>query len=401
MYSVGLAQMEARVTGRRTSMFDADMSANAPALMDRARGSRIAVIGAAGSIGASVVKELLRYEPRALVLFDLNENGLVELIRDVRSSADLRLPPEFAELPIGFGSVEFQRYFSEAEPFDYILNLSAIKHVRSEKNIYCLMRMVDTNILFLGDFIAKLSRPCRKVFSVSSDKAVNPANLMGATKMAMEKVLLLRSDTQPFSTARFANVAFSAGSLPYGFLMRIQKRQPIAAPRDVKRYFISHEEAGHLCVLSCLLGDNGDVFYPKLDNLPETTFADVAVNTLHAHGYEAYECSSEEEARNRMPELTRQRRWPCFFANSDTTGEKAYEEFLGDSEDVDLERYSAIGVIHQSFSESERARVERFLAFASAAKTADVTKQDYITALKSIVPSLCHLDRGRSLDDKM
>ena len=260
------------------------------------------------------MKTILRYKPKALVLIDLSENNLVELVRDLRSTRNLKLPDEFFALPIGMGSVEFSRFFSETEPFDYLFNLSAMKHVRTEKDIYCLMRMIDTNVLFLHELLSGLKYSFKKVFSVSSDKAANPANIMGATKMIMEQLLLLWSDKFPFSTARFANVAFSDGSLPYGFLRRIENRQPIPAPNDIRRYFISHQEAGELCVLSCFTGENRDVFFPKMEqSRDEKTFSRIATDLLNELGYEPYNCATEDEAKKRAEELIALKKWPCFF----------------------------------------------------------------------------------------
>jgi nucleoside-diphosphate-sugar epimerase len=396
------------ITGRTESLFAEDIRANAGALREALGGKRIAVVGAAGSIGSAVTKTLLRFAPGALALIDLSENNLVELVRDLRSTDGLRLPAEFATLPIGLGSVEFGRYFAETKPFDYFLNLSAIKHVRTERDVYCLVRMIDTNVLFLHEFLSRNPYRFKKVFSVSSDKATNPANLMGATKMIMEKALLARSDAQPFSTARFANVAFSDGSLPFGFLQRLAKRQPLSAPSDVRRYFISHQEAGELCVLSCGLGKNRDVFFPNLaQGLDEKTFAEIARALLAELGYKPVECASEEEAKalsaerqaegakrqaegaereaegakrqaegaerqaegaKRQAEGTerqaesgkRQARsggpfappasrlaqlWPCYFFKSDTTGEKEFEEFFAQGERLVLDRFKRVGVV--------------------------------------------------------
>lgn len=397
-----VSKFERFATGREQSLFALDIEKNREALLERLQGSRVAVIGAAGAIGSSVVKNILQFNPRSLVLFDLNENELVEIVRDLRSSREFDVPDEFAELPIGLGTTEFYRYFQDAEPFDYILNLSAMKHVRSEKNVYCLMRMVDTNVLFLDDFLERLPQPPRNFFSVSSDKAVNPGNLMGATKMVMEKVLLMRSDRQSSSTARFANVAFSNGSLPAGFLMRIQKQQPLAGPEDVKRYFISHEEAGQLCILGCVLGENANVFFPKLDRLEEKTFLEVAVKTLNELGYEPYRCSSEEEARARMSELVAKQQWPCYFTTSDTTGEKPFEEFYGSEDRLDLARYEGIGVIQQMPNSVDRTVVEAFLEFAREAKLRpSIRKEDYVTELQKVIPTLYHVEKGKILDEKM
>ena len=390
------------ITQREDSCFKDDIEENSLGLKKMVAGSRIAVIGAAGSIGSAVAKTILRFSPGGLVLIDISENNLVELVRDLRSSSDVKLPKEFSTLPIAMGRVEFNRYFAESKPFDYFFNLAAIKHVRSEKDIYCLIRMIDTNVIFMHDFLEESHCKFKKVFSVSSDKAANPANLMGATKMAMEQTLLYRSGIQPFSTARFANVAFSDGSLPYGFLRRIEKRQPLAAPSDVRRYFISHQEAGELCALAAFAGDNRDVFFPKLaESRDEKTFSRIAEDLLRKLNYEPFVCESEEEAKRRIEELIPERKWPCHFFKSDTTGEKDYEEFYTTSENVDLERFKSVGVIKRD-GEIDRSKVEKFLSFAKSAKNRkDLAKSDYVTALADLVPSLSHLETGKNLDGKM
>lgn len=392
---------ESLVTGREESLFEDDLQNHSACLRERIRNRRILIIGAAGSIGSSVVRTLLPFEPRALALVDLSENNLVELVRNLRSDT-IGLPAEFDTLPIGLGSEEFARYINETEPFDYLFNLSAIKHVRSEKNIYCLMRMLNTNILYLSDLLATVPYRFQKVFSVSSDKATNPANLMGASKMVMEKVLLANSDQQPFSSARFANVAFSDGSLPHGFLERISQKQPLSAPNDVKRYFISHREAGQLCVLSAITGNNRDVLFPKFkEQLDEKTFADIACDLLHAQGYEPFVCGSEEEAKRRVPELLPQKKWPCYFFASDTSGEKGYEEFHTESEKLDLDRYLKIGVICRD-TLAETDKLNEFLAFCRSARNdISVTKDDYVRAMQEIVPTLHHVETGKNLDQKM
>lgn len=394
---------EPLVTGRQASLLAADVDACGAELADGIGGSRIAVVGAAGSIGSAVVKTLLRFRPRALALLDISENNLVELVRDLRSSPDVALPADFSTLPIAMGSVEFARFFTEGKPCDYFFNLAAIKHVRSEKDVYCLIRMIDTNVLAMDGFLATRRPRFRKVFAVSSDKAANPANLMGATKMAMEQALLHRSAEQPFSTARFANVAFSDGSLPYGFLRRIERRQAIAAPRDVRRYFISHQEAGELCVLAGIVGHNRDVFFPHLAaGRDEKTFAEIAQDLLQSLGYEPVPCATEAEAKARAPELIPQRRWPCHFFDSDTTGEKDFEEFFVAGEDVDLARFRAVGVVRRGPDAVDHDAVEAFLAFAQSAKTDPAkTKADYVRALTALVPTLRHLETGKNLDGKM
>lgn len=394
---------EQLITGRSESCFRDDLEANAAAIKANVEGRRIAVIGAAGSIGASVVKSVLRFEPRALALIDISENNLVELVRDLRSSLNVTLPRDFVTLPIAMGSIEFARFFAENEPFDYLFNLAAMKHVRSEKDIYSLTRMIDTNVAFPFEFLEKNPYAFKKVFMVSSDKAANPANLMGATKMAMEKMLLYRSGEQPFSTARFANVAFSDGSLPDGFSRRIAKRQPIAAPNDIRRYFISHQEAGELCVLAAFVGENRDVFFPKLTaRSDEKTFAEIAESLLRSHGYEPYLCLSEDEAKRRAEELIKQKKWPCCFFATDTSGEKTFEEFYVSSETVDLNRFQSIGVIQRDANDVDASVVKAFLRFVGTAKTRkDITKADYVRELERIVPTLSHVETGKNLDGKM
>ena len=397
-----LTDYEHLATGRRHSVFSDDIDSHRNLLSENIRGSRVAVIGAAGSIGFSVVKMFLEFCPKTLVLIDLSENNLVEVVRELRSSDSIVVPEEFLALPIGLGSVECARFFSDSRPFDYIVNLCAIKHVRSEKDIYSLSRMIDTNILFINDLLEDLRYDLRKFFSVSSDKAANPANLMGASKMVMEEMLCCKS--QPFSTARFANVAFSDGSLPYGFLRRIENRQPLSAPNDMRRYFMSHEEAGQICVLSCVLGEYADVFFPNLKvGLDTKMFPEIAVGLLAQLGYEPVNCDSEDEAKARAEELIPKKKWPCHFFTSDTTGEKAFEEFYTEEEILDLSRFQNIGVIKRSPAEESRIReFEDFMVFAKAARLdSHVKKTDYVRAFEKIVPSLEHIEQGKNLDQKM
>ena len=398
-----LQESEYLATGRRTSLLLEDLSRRERDLRARFSGQRLAIIGAAGSVGAAVVKQVLSYDPGAVSIVDLSENNLTELVRDLRSTPGCRVPRDFAALPIALGSVECARYFRETPAFDYIFNLSAIKHVRSEKNIYSLIRMIDTNVLFPHVLLESLHYPLRSFFSVSSDKATKPANLMGATKMAMEEILLLHSGRHHVSSARFANVAFSDGSLPHGFLKRIEKRQPLSAPTDVRRYFISHEEAGQLCMLSAALADNREVFYPKVEGLGGAiTFSELAIRLLQHSGYEPYECGSEEEAKSRILELLPQRKWPCHFFVSDTTGEKDLEEFYDSNDQRDLNRFTSIGIISRSAGSVDLTAVRGFLEFANRIKAdTGATKSDVVAELRNIVPGLSHVELGKNLDQKM
>jgi FlaA1/EpsC-like NDP-sugar epimerase len=403
MPGVALAPIEFLVTGRTSSMFGPDMARNDAALRTRFSGRRVAIIGAAGSIGSSVLRALLPYAPGALVLFDLNENMLVEVVRDLRSSEDLAVPALFEALPIGMGSLEFARYLREQPPFDVVFNLSALKHVRSEKSVYSLIRLLDTNCVFVADLLETLARTAPvNVFSVSSDKAVNPASLMGASKLAMERVMAVSG--LPYSTARFANVAFSEGSLPQGFLRRLQKGQPLSAPNDVVRYFISHEEAGQLCVLAAGLMDGGETLVPRMDAVRHTQrFDEIARRVIRAHGYEPVECASDNDARARSASLIAEGRWPCYFSPSDTSGEKPYEEFFDETSRVDDSRFEAVQVVAPpTLSTTDRDDVGRFLKYLRTAKH-DATQgiDDYAAALGRVVPGLRHVRTGRSLDEKM
>src|SRR6056297_431151 len=332
--------------GRGKELFTEDIKKHEKELSEKVSSGSFLVLGGAGSIGQAVVKEIFARRPAKLHVVDISENNLVELVRDIRSSLGY-IDGEFKTFAIDAGSAEFEALYATEGPYDYVLNLSALKHVRSEKDPYTLMRMVGVNIfntIKTRDMAAEGGG--RKYFCVSTDKAANPVNMMGASKRIME-MFILREDSQlPVSTARFANVAFSDGSLLHGFNQRILKRQPIAAPRDVRRYFVTPAESGQLCLMSTLLGDHMEIFFPKLDgNLHLITFADIATRYLAARGYHAVACETEEEARRRSEELIEQGKWPCYFFNSDTTGEKPFEEFFTPDEKVDLERFSALGVI--------------------------------------------------------
>ena len=390
-------------TGRNGSLFESDVEAYAGRLRQELEGARIAVIGAAGAIGSFVVKELLRYRVGALCLFDLSENGLVELVRDLRSSA-LRVPDEFQALPIAMGAPEFDAFLDSEPPFDLVLNLSAMKHVRSEKDVYSIARMLSTNVVAVADLMGRLPSTCRKLFSVSSDKAVNPGNILGASKMLMERAMALRSEKVPVSTARFANVAFSDGSLLHGFLRRIEKRQPLAGPDDVRRFFMSHVEAAQLCLLSTVLGANGETFFPKPELLGgERTFGEIGVALLEVLGYEAVLTESEEEARALVSGLIAERRWPCFFSAADTAGEKPFEEFYTGAGEVDTARFRAVAVERRPPLGAEAAlELEGFLEFArSSLSGSPSTKAQILDRISAVLPEFRHVGATRSLDEKM
>ena len=388
--------------GRARPLFDADIAAHEGALTDRIRAGSFLVIGGAGSIGQAVVKELFARDPKVLHVVDISENSLVELVRDIRSSLGYG-SGDFQTFTLDCGALEFEAFMAGNGPYDYVLNLSALKHVRSERDPYTLLRMIDVNILNTEKTL-RLGRAAGmdKYFCVSTDKAANPVNLMGASKRIMELFLMRASAATPVSTARFANVAFSDGSLLHGFNQRLMKRQPISAPRDVKRYFVTAKESGELCMMSCLLGENRDIFFPKLsEQLHLTTFSEIATRYLAARGYEATLCADEDEARARVAELEPQGKWPCYFFDSDTTGEKDFEEFYTDRETLDMARFPHIGVIKNDWV-ADDGRPDRFVAAIAAMKArGQWTKEEIVALFTEILPELRHKETGKNLDQRM
>lgn len=391
-----------QLIGRDQALFDTDIQHYEQQLSSLVAGSRFLVIGAAGSIGQAVSREIFKRNPKVLHVVDISENNMVELVRDIRSTLGY-IEGDFSTFALDCGSTEFEALMKQSGGYDYILNLSALKHVRSEKDPFTLMRMVDVNIINTNKTIAlALQTGVKKYFCVSTDKAANPVNMMGASKRIMEMYLMRSSLKLPISTARFANVAFSDGSLLHGFNQRFAKRQPISAPRDVRRYFVTPQESGELCLMSCLLGENRDIFFPKLsEKLHLITFSEIAVKYLAALGYEAYECSTEDEARDRAAELIAMRKWPCYFFDSDTTGEKDFEEFFTDNEVLDMVRFESIGVIKNE-AVFEEAKLEAFLSGIAALKHAGIwNKSDLVDLFNEMLPSFGHKETGKYLDGRM
>lgn len=363
--------------------------------------ARFLVIGGAGSIGQAVTREIFKRNPDVLHVVDISENNMVELVRDIRSTLGY-CSGDFRTFAIDCNSRAFDTLFAVEGPYDYILNLSALKHVRSEKDPYTLMRMIEVNILnTLKTLTNAYKSGAKKYFCVSTDKATNPVNMMGGSKRIMELFLMRESLRQPVSMARFANVAFSDGSLLHGFNQRFAKRQPIAAPKDVKRYFLTPQESGELCLLSCLLGGNRDIFFPKLsEKLHLITFADIAVCYLHQLGFEPYECESEQEARCRTEELIAYKKWPCYFFNSDTTGEKDFEEFYTGEEDLDMSRFESIGVIRNS-PKFDTDKLDRFQNGIATLQQSTWSKKDLLELFFELLPDFAHVETGKYLDQRM
>ena len=391
-----------RLIGRSEELFAKDLHKFAKELQKSVERSSFLVIGGAGSIGQAVVKEIFKRNPRKLHVVDISENNLVELVRDIRSSLGY-IDGEFRTFALDIGSDIYDAFIEADGRYDYVLNLSALKHVRSEKDPFTLMRMIDVNVFNTDKTLAQSARKgTEKYFCVSTDKAANPVNMMGASKRIMEMFLMRRSLQIPVSTARFANVAFSDGSLLHGFNQRIAKRQPIVAPNDIRRYFVTPKESGELCLMSCIFGENRDIFFPKLSEaLHLISFADIAVKYLEARGYEPYLCESEEEARALAETLPQQGRWPCLFTRSDTTGEKDFEEFYTEKEVLDMERFRNIGIIKNEALFDE-ARLEEFeRTIREMRERGRWSKEEIVTLFFRMIPDFAHKETGKYLDDKM
>lgn len=391
------------VTKRPQSMFLSDIENNKEILSQKIKGKRVLVIGGAGSIGSSFIKALLPFEPGSLIVVDTNENVLAELTRDLRSTKGMYVPEDYVPYPMDFSSAVFEKMFRSRKGFDIVGNFSAHKHVRSEKDIYSVEALLKNNVLhakILLDLLAEF--PPEEYFCVSTDKAANPVNIMGASKRIMEDVIFAYSDKFPVKTARFANVAFSNGSLPAGFLARLSKLQPLSAPSDVRRYFVSPEESGQICMLACMLGKNREIFFPKLREAQMMTFDAIATALLKEHGYEPLLCDSDEEAIEKADSLKGSGNlYPVHYSGSNTSGEKAYEEFYTDQEKVDLERFNALGVIQEKPLVQRKFVEDLFEDLNGVFEKEDVTKEEVIKVMKRYVPNFEHIEKGKSLDSKM
>lgn len=388
--------------GREKELFIDDIDAYAQQLSDIVSTSSFLVIGGAGSIGQAVTKEIFKRNPRKLHIVDISENNMVELVRDIRSSFGY-IDGDFQTFVLDIGSVEYDAFIEADGQYDYVLNLSALKHVRSEKDPFTLMRMIDVNIFNTDKTLCQsIENGTKKYFCVSTDKAANPVNMMGASKRIMEMFLMRRSHDITISTARFANVAFSDGSLLHGFSQRIQKRHPIVAPSDIKRYFVTPQESGELCLMSCIFGENRDIFFPKLSEaLHLITFSDIAIKYLKNLGYTPYLCNSEDEARELSKTLLDQGQWPCLFTASDTTGEKDFEEFFTDHETLDMERFHNLGVIKNDPIYDEE-KLNRFTENIGQMKTVKKwTKEEIVSLFFEMIPDFGHKETGKYLDGKM
>jgi FlaA1/EpsC-like NDP-sugar epimerase len=391
------------ITRRADSLFRRDVDAHTDTLRAEAAGRSALVIGGAGSIGSAFIKSLLAFEPARLYVVDTSENGLTELTRDLRSSADVRVPADYKTYPIDFGDRLFARILEHEGPFDIVANFAAHKHVRSEKDRYSVAAMLQNNVLrnhaLLELLTAAQPRHC---FCVSSDKAANPVNVMGASKKLMEELMLAYADTLPVVTARFANVAFSQGSLLDGFLLRLRKGQPLSTPRNVRRYFVTRQESGELCLLACLLGRPGEIFFPKLDEDQMLTCDGIADDLLRACGLTPDCCATEDEARQKA--ATRgsgDATWPVYYFHPDTSGEKLFEEFFAEGDRPDMDRFEAIGVLRGTGAYDRQQVAEVMDRLRGVLSNQQANKADIVEFLSSVVAGFRHIETGKSLDQQM
>ena len=391
------------VTGRPISMFEADIQANKEILTAEIKGKKVCVIGGAGSIGSSFIKAVLRFEPASVVVVDLNENGLAELVRDLLSTVCLYVPDEFRCYTLNFADPIFERIFREEKGFDIVANFSAHKHVRSEKDKYSVQALIENNDIKAKKLMDLLCvYPPKHFFCVSTDKAANPVNIMGASKRIMEDLVMAYNTRFKVTTARFANVAFSNGSLPDGWIHRLQKKQPLAAPSDVKRYFVSPEESGQICMFACILGNGGEVFFPKLGEDQMLTFSAICDDFVKAEGLTKVECATDAEAKAKANDISYDsKEYPVVYFKSDTTGEKAYEEFYVPGEKIDLERFMSLGVVCESTRRPMNEVNVFFGELERIFQKEDFTKAEIVESIKNFIPNFKHEEKGKNLDQKM
>lgn len=391
------------VTKRPRSLFAQDVEDNKEKLTEKIKGKKVLVIGGAGSIGSSFIRAVLPFQPKTLIVVDINENSLAELTRDLRSTKGMFVPDDYIPYPMNFADPVFEKMFRTRNGFDIVANFSAHKHVRSEKDVYSVEALLQNNVLRARRLLVLLSEfPPEEYFCVSTDKAANPVNIMGASKRIMEDMIFSYSDKFPVKTARFANVAFSNGSLPLGFIDRINKLQPISAPSDVKRYFVSPQESGQICMLACMLGKNCEIYFPKLGEEKMITFSSIATNLLKEMGYTVKECNSDQEAIYEAVNLKNgSKAYPVHYDISDTTGEKSYEEFFTNTEKTDMNQFKSLGVITNRTARPVKDIDELFTRLTNAFIKDNTTKTEIIKIIHDFLPNFEHEEKNKSLDQKM
>jgi FlaA1/EpsC-like NDP-sugar epimerase len=391
-----------KVLERQVSLFQSDIEKNRAALHEAIFGKSVLVIGGAGTIGSSYVKAILEFKPGKLYVVDTNENGLTELTRDLRSKKGQYVPKEFLTYPMNFGDPVFAKMFVNEGPFDIVANFAAHKHVRSEKDQYSIEAMIDNNVFKAKNFLDLLVEdPPEHFFCVSTDKAANPVNVMGASKKLMEETIMAYSRELKITTARFANVAFSNGSLLDGYIFRLIKKQPISCPSDVKRFFVSPEESGQICMLACILGKSGEIFFPKLEEDDMMLFKTITEDFFEAMGTSIDYCQSEQEAKEKATQLKEGDAYPVYFFDTDTSGEKLYEEFFTDRDEVDLNTHESLGVVKNAIK-PEKYSIEKTIATLSEMmNSGQADKAAIVGLLKQFLPDFEHIETGKSLDQKM
>ena len=391
------------ITNRPQSMFLQDIEANKETLKAEIEGKSVLVIGGAGTIGSSYIRAVLPFRPSKLVVVDISENGLTELTRDLRSTYNMYVPQDYRTYPLNFADPVFEKIFRNEGGFDIVANFSAHKHVRSEKDQYSVEALIENNVLKarkLMDLLVEM--PPKHFFCVSTDKAANPVNIMGCSKKVMEEMIMSYSKYFKITTARFANVAFSNGLLLAGFIERMMKNQPLSSPNDVKRYFVSPDESGQICMLACMLGNTGEIFFPKLGEEQMMTFSAICDDFLKSLGYKIKYCSSEEEARKFAAEMPEDSdTYPVYYFSSDTTGEKGYEEFYIEGEQLNMERFSSLGVIENYPCRDQNEILSFFEKMETLFKRNDFKKEEVVTLLKEFIPNFEHEEKGKNLDQKM
>ena len=391
------------ITKRPVSIFAQDIESNKEELLQEIQGKKVLVIGGAGTIGSSFIRAILPFKPIELVVVDISENGLTELTRDLRSTNNMYVPEKYRTYPINYADPIFEKIFREANGFDIVANFSAHKHVRSEKDQYSVEALLENNVIKarrLLDLLVEI--PPKHFFCVSTDKAANPVNVMGASKKIMEDMIFAYSDKLKICTARFANVAFSNGSLLAGFVERLMKNQPLAAPLDVKRYFVSPEESGQICMLACILGKNREIFFPKLGEEQMLTFAQICDDFLHTLGFRVKRCTTDEEAKKYAQEMSvTSREYPVVYFHSDTTGEKSFEEFYIPGEKLNMERFEALGVIEEIKTREIRDIDNLFFELRNVFAKDRFSKSEIVEVMKRFIPNFEHEEKGKNLDQKM
>lgn len=390
------------ITKRPTSLFESDIERNSEQLTNKIHGKNVLVIGGAGTIGSSYIKAVLKFKPAKLVVVDTNENGLTELTRDLRSAPDQYVPEEYITYPMSFGDPVFEKMFLAHGPFHIVANFAAHKHVRSEKDQFSIEAMIENNVFKAKTFLdLLLKHKPEHFFCVSTDKAANPVNVMGASKKLMEEVIMAYSSEIQITTARFANVAFSNGSLLAGYVERLFKNQPISCPADVKRFFVSPEESGQICMLACMLGKSGEIFFPKLDEEEQVYFKAITEDFFKASKREIVLCQTEDEARTLASSIDETKPYPVYFFGSDTSGEKLYEEFYTETDEVELNQFESLGVIKNA-RKLPMHQIDLCVSdLQSLMNSGDYDKQIIVENLKKYLPDFQHIETGKSLDQKM